>query len=61
MFGDATRPVLRLFSETRLDKMLIEGKSPPDAQLLHDKEGDAIGEGIILVLMALEIRPPFVK
>ena len=54
-------PMLRLFGEARLDKMLIEGKSPPDAQFLHDKEGDAICERVILVLMTLEIRPPFVK
>jgi hypothetical protein len=52
---------LRLFGEARLDKMLIEGKSPPDAQFLHDKEGDAIRERVILVLMALEICPPLVK
>jgi len=44
-----------------LDKVLIEGKDRLDAQLLHDKKGDAICEGVILVLMALEIRPPFVK
>ena len=54
-------PALRLFGEARLDKMLIEGKSPPDTQLLHDQERDAIREGVVLVLMTLEIRPPFVK
>src|SRR5262249_20217079 len=59
--GDVTCLVLWLFYETRLDKMLIEGKHPADAQLLHDKEGDAICEGICLVLMTLEIHPPFVK
>jgi hypothetical protein len=53
--------VLRLFGEARLDKVLIERKSPLDAQLLHGKKGDAIREGVVLVLMALEIRPPFVK
>src|SRR5262244_3307181 len=52
---------LRFFDEACLDKMLIEGKSPSDAQFLHDKEGDAIRERVILVLMTLEIRPPFVK
>lgn len=52
---------LWLFGEARLDKMLIEGKSPPDAQFLHDQEGEAIRERVILVLMTLEIRPPFVK
>jgi hypothetical protein len=52
---------LRLFCEARLDKMLIEGKGSPDAQLLPDEEGDTIRKGVILVLMALEIRSPFVK
>src|SRR5215813_189746 len=52
---------LWFFCEARLDKMLIECKSPLDAQLLHDKERDAIREGVVLVLMALEIRPSFVK
>jgi hypothetical protein len=52
---------LRLFYEARLDEMLIEGKGPPDVQLLHDNERDTVREGIILVLMALEIRPALVK
>jgi hypothetical protein len=56
-----TAPALRLFGESRLDKMLIERKSPLDVQLLHDKKGEAIREGVILALMALKIRPPFVK
>ena len=34
-------PALRLSYKACLDKMLIEGKSPPDAQLLHDQEEDA--------------------
>jgi hypothetical protein len=52
---------LRLFDETRLDKVLIKGKGLLDVQLLHDNEGDAIREGVILVPMALEIRSPFVE
>jgi hypothetical protein len=58
---DGSGPALRLFCEARLDKMLIERKGPSDAQLLHDEKGDAICERVILVLMALEICPPFVK
>ena len=45
LFGGATgHPVLRLFCEARLDKMLVECKGPLDTQLLHDKEGDTIRE-----------------
>jgi hypothetical protein len=40
---------------------LFECKGPPDAKLLYDNEEDTIREGVILVLMALEIRPTFVK
>ena len=62
LFGGATGdPPLWLFCEARLDKVLIEGKGRPDTQLLHDEKGDTICEGVIFVLMALEIRPPFVK
>jgi hypothetical protein len=61
-FGaDVTDPVLRLFCEARLDEVPIECKGPPDAQLLHDEKGNAIREGVIFILMALEIRPSFVK
>ena len=48
---------LRLFCEGRLDKVLIECKGCPDAQPLHNEKGDAICEGGIFILMALEIRP----
>jgi hypothetical protein len=62
LFGQATGdPALRLFGGARLDEMLIEGKGPLDAQLLHDKEGDAIREGGIFVLMPLEGCPPCIK
>ena len=62
LFGGVSgHPVLRLFGETCLDKMLIECKGPLDTHLLHDNERDAIREGILLILMALEIGPPCVK
>ena len=60
--ADATgNSALRLFCEARLDKVLIEGKGRPDAQLLHNEKGDATREGVIFILMALERRPSFVK
>ena len=62
LFGGAPgQPVLRLFGEACLDKMLVECKGPLNTQLLHDNEGDTIREGVLLILMALEIGPPCVK
>jgi hypothetical protein len=52
---------LWLCCETRLDKVLIEGKGGTDAELLHHEEGDAIREGVIFIVMALEIRPSFIE
>ena len=54
-------PPLRLFCKARVDKVLIECKGCSDTQLLHDEEGDAVRERVIFILVALEIRPPFVE
>jgi hypothetical protein len=61
LFGKASGSILRLFDKARLDKMLVKGKSSLNTELLHDNEGDTIGEGIPLILMALEIGPPCIK
>jgi hypothetical protein len=62
LFGKASScPVLWLFDEARLDKMLVKRKGPLNTQLLHDNEGDTICEGVPFILMALEIGPPCIK
>ncbi len=51
---------LRQHLEACLAEVAVEGKGPGKAQVLHDNEAGAIGEGIALVPVGFEIGPgPF--
>jgi len=48
-------------NELCLHKVVIESVRSVDAQPLHHNKRDAIGKGIVFVLILLKVEPTFVK
>lgn len=55
------RLALRLGFKSCLDEVLIKGESRADSKLLHNKERDAIRQGITLIFVLLKILPTILK
>lgn len=52
---------LGLSCELCLNEMVIEGVGSADTKPLHHNKRNAIGEGIVFVLILLKIQPAFLK